>query len=283
VATDRDAPAGPPDARTAPSDARALVQDAADSEPVGWLARTGLAARGVVYLLIGILALLLARGASGKHVDQKGALAELLTHAYGGVLVSVLAFGFFGYALWRLAEAAFGVTGEGRKTSARVKSAARGVAYLVLTFTAVSALRGSTQTQASQQESLTARSMTMTGGRLLVGLVGAVVIAAGAAMVVEGVQLRFMRSFPAVPPRVHALIVHLGRIGTVGRGVVFVLIGGLLVSAAWTLDPGRAGGMDAAVRTLLQQPFGQALGITVALALIAFGLYGLAEARYRRV
>jgi hypothetical protein len=237
----------------------------------------------VVYLLIGILALLLAQGASGKHVDQKGALAEVLSHAYGGVLVAVLAFGFFGYALWRLSEAAFGVTGEGRKASARLKSAARGIAYLVLTFTAVSALRGSTQTQASQQESLTARSMTFTGGRLLVGLVGAVVIAAGAAMLVEGVQLTFLRYFKAVPPQVHDLVVHLGRIGTIGRGVVFVLIGGLLVSAAWTLDPGRAGGMDAAVRTLLQQPFGQALGVAVALALIAFGIYGLAEARYRRV
>lgn len=167
--------------------------------------------------------------------------------------------------------------------SARLKSAARGIAYLGLTFTAVSALRGSAQTQASQQTSWTARSMTFTGGRVLVALVGLLVIAVGAAMVVEGVRLKFMRYFTAVPPSVHDLIVHLGRIGTVGRGLVFMVIGGLFVSAAWTLDPHQAGGMDVAFRTLLQQPFGRTLAIAAALALMAFGVYGLAEARYRRV
>lgn len=286
MARGRRSQVGASDAKEGLSDAVAVVQDAADSEPVGWLARAGLAARGLVYLLIGVLAFLLARGASGKHADQKGALAEVLSHAYGGALVAVLAFGFFGYAMWRLSEAAVGVTGEaskGREAPARLKSAARGLAYLVLTFTAISALRGSSQTQASQQASLTARSMTFTGGRILVGLIGLVVIAAGASMVVEGVRLTFMKYFRAVPPQVRDLVVHLGRIGTIGRGVVFALIGGLLVSSAWTLDPHQAGGMDAAVRTLLEQPFGQALGIAAALALIAFGLYGLAESRYRRV
>jgi hypothetical protein len=260
-----------------------MARGAADSEPAGWLARAGLAARGAVYILIGILAFLLAQGAPGKHADQTGALAEVLSHSFGSVLVGALAVGFFGYALWRLSEAAFGVTGEGKKATARLKSAARGLAYLVLTFSAISALRGSSQTQSGQQESLTSRVMTYSGGRILIGLVGLVVIAAGAAMVVEGVQLKFMRYFKAVAPQVRDLVVQLGRIGTIGRGIVFALIGVLVVSAAWTLDPHRAGGMDSAFRTLLAQPYGQVLGVAAALALIAFGVYGLAEARYRRV
>jgi hypothetical protein len=259
------------------------AQDAAESEPIGWLARAGLAARATVYLLIGILAFLLAQGASDKHADQKGAMAELLSHSYGNVLVILLAIGFFGYALWRLAEAAFGVTGEGTKASARLKSAARGIAYLVLTFTAVSALRGSAETQSGQQESLTAKVMTYSGGRVLVGVVGLVVIGVGGALVVEGVRLEFMKFFRAVPPRIHTLVKHLGRVGTIGRGLVFALIGVLLVSAAWNFDAHQAGGMDAAFRTLLTKPFGQVLGIVAALALIAFGIYGYAEARWRRV
>jgi hypothetical protein len=265
------------------SEAKAKAQDAAESEPIGWLARAGLAARATVYLLIGVLAFLLAEGSSGKQVDQKGALSELLSHPYGFVLVVAMAIGFFGYALWRLSEAAFGVTGEGRSAGARLKSAARGVAYLVLTFTAVSALRGSAQTQAGQQENLTAGVMTHTGGRLLVGVVGVAVVGVGVMMVVEGVQLTFMRYFRAVPPRIRDLVKNLGRVGTIGRGVVFALIGVLLGSAAWSLDPHRAGGMDAAFRTLLAQPFGQVLGVLAALALIAFGIYGYAEARWRRV
>jgi hypothetical protein len=260
-----------------------MVQDAAESEPIGWLARAGLAARATVYVLIGVLAFLIAQGASGKHADQKGALAELLSHSYGSVLVVVLAVGFFGYALWRLAEAAFGVTGEGTKASARLKSAARGIAYLILTVTAVSALRGSSQTQSGQQESLTAQVMSHTGGRLLIGLIGGVVIGLGIAMILEGVRLTFLRYFKAVPPRIHDVVKNLGRIGTIGRGAVFALVGVLLLSASWRLDPHQAGGMDAAFRTLLAQPFGHVLGIVAALALVAFGVYGYAEARWRRV
>ena len=259
------------------------ADDAADSKPIGWLARAGLAARGTVYLLIGVLALLVARGSSGQKVDQKGALAELLSHAHGSVLVVLLAIGFFGYAVWRLSEAAFGVTGEPDSAGPRLKSAVRGVAYLVLTFTAVSALAGSRTSQSSQQRSLTAEVMSHTGGRFLVVVVGLAIVAAGFAMVVEGVRLTFMRFFRAVPPGVRRVVVHLGRVGTIGRGAVFGVIGVLVVSAAWTFDPDKAGGFDTAFRTLLSQPFGQVLGIVAALALVAFGVYGFAEARWRRV
>jgi len=265
------------------STARGAMEQAADSKPVGWLARAGLTARGVVYLLVGVLALLLAQGSSGKEVDQRGALADLLTHSYGTLVVAALAVGFFGYALWRISEAMFGVTGEGNGAGPRVKSLFRGVAYLILGFTAVSALRGQGGSQAGQQKSLAAQVMGYTGGRWLVALVGIAVIGAGVAMVVEGWQLRFMRMFRALPPQIRDYVAHLGRAGTIARGLVFALVGVLLVSAAWKVDPQQAGGIDTAFRTLLHQPYGQVLGVAAALALMAFGIYGLAEARYRRV
>ena len=78
-------------------------------------------------------------------------------------------------------------------------------------------------------------------------------------------------------------MVSLGRIGTIARGGVFVLIGILVISAAWSFDPKKASGLDGALRTLLQQPYGTVLALLASVALVAFGVYGLAEARYRRV
>jgi len=256
---------------------------AAGSETIDWAARAGLAARGVVWIVIGILGVLLARGAQGKPADQKGALQELLTKPYGDVLVVLMAIGFLGYALWRLSEAAIGVTGEGKKVGPRLQSLARGIAYLVLAGTAVSALVGSGSSQSSQQESLTARAMSYSGGRWLVALVGLVIVGVGVALVAQGWQLSFMRYFTAVPPQVRPMVVNLGRIGTIGRGSVFALIGVLVVSAAWTFDPKKASGLDGALRSLLQHPYGTVLALAASLALVAFGVYGLAEARYRRV
>ena len=262
---------------------RRAAESAAESEPVNWMARAGLTARGLTYILIGVLALLLALGASGKHADQKGAMTELLSHSYGSLLLGALAVGFFGYAVWRLLEAAFGVTGEPNSATARLKSAARGVIYLGLMLTAVNALRGSSQSQSGQQETITSRTLAHTGGRSLVIAVGLAVVAVAAVMIVEGWKLKFMRFFQHIPSEVRRLVVHLGRIGTIGRGCVFAVAGLLVVIAGWKPDPHYAGGMDAAFRTVLGQPYGRVLGVTAALALVAFGVYGLAEARWRRV
>jgi hypothetical protein len=260
------------------------AHDAADSEPLRWAARAGLTARGVVYIIIGLLALLVANGGHAE-VDQKGALAQVLAKPYGGWLVGLLAVGFACYALWRLSEAAFGATGEGRKPGPRLKSLARGLVYAFLAYTAVSLLLGSRAAQNGQQRGYAAETMTHPGGRLLVGLVGVVVFIVGAVMVVEGFKLKFMRHFPAgaVAPGIRDGIRNLGRIGTIARGLVFALTGVLIASAAWTYDAAKASGLDGALKTLRDRPFGGPLLGIAAVGLVIFGVYGLAEARYRKV
>ena len=260
------------------------VQDAAESKPLGWAARAGLTARGLVYLLVGVLALLVARGGQA-HVDQKGALAQVLARPGGGWVVGAMAVGFAGYALWRLSEAAFGVTGEGRKVMPRVQSLVRGLVYAGLAVVAVELLLGSRTPQSTQQRDLTAQVMQHPGGRLFVGLMGAAVAVTGLVLAWQGLRAQFMKYFPqgALSPGVRKTALVLGRVGNVGRGLVFALAGVLVVSAAWTYDPGKAGGLDAALKTLRDQPYGGLLLALVALGLIAFGVYGLIEARYRRV
>lgn len=264
------------------SDLASAGSDVADSTPLGWVARLGLLARAVIYLVIGWLAILLARGGSG-HVDQRGALVALLSQPFGTLLVVVLLVGFLGYAAWRFSEAAFGAIGEPPGAGPRLKSFGRGLAYLTVAWSAFEILRGARATQAGQQAHLAATVMSNAAGRVLVGLVGLGIVVAGLGMVHEGWSKKFMRYFGSLPQRLRATVVWLGRVGTVSRGLVFAVAGVLVVVGAWTSRPADAGGIDVAVRTLLDKPFGPQLVALLGLGLVVFGIYGLAEAAWRRV
>jgi hypothetical protein len=258
------------------------VEAAADSRPLGWLARTGLVARAVVYLVMGWLALLVAQGGKA-HVDQRGALTEVIAAPFGSALVLLLALGFLAYAVWRLVEAVTGPTGEPDSAGARLRSAGRGVVYLVLAGTALSVLSGARSAQAGQQKGIAAEVMSHAGGRWVVGAAGLVVVGVGLVMVVEGWSSKFMRYFGHLPPGSRRWIVLLGRVGTVARGLVFAVTGVLVVQAAITADPGKAGGVDTALKSLLDTPVGPALVALLGAGLLIFGIYALAEARWRRV
>jgi len=104
-----------------------------------------------------------------------------------------------------------------------------------------------------------------------------------AAMIHEGWSKKFLRYFGALPAHLRRSVVELGRVGTVARGVVFAVAGFLVVVAAWTASPSRAGGVDEAFKTLLGQPYGRFLVLALGLGLMIFGVYGLAEAAWRRV
>jgi hypothetical protein len=208
---------------------------------------------------------------------------QLLSAPFGTALVLILAACFLAYAVWRFSEAAFGVTGDGPGALPRLTSLVRGAVYLVLAFSAVQLLRGARGTQAGQQGHLAGTVMQHQGGRWAVGLVGAAILLVGVVMVREGWSAKFMRYFGSLPVGTRRPVVWLGRVGTAARGAVFAVTGVLVLVAAWKAEPSKAGGVDVAVRTLLEQPYGAALVITLGLGLVLFGLYGLAEAMWRRV
>ena len=265
------------------SDVASSAQSVADSRPMGWLARIGLTARGCVYLLIGWLAILVGLGGRA-HVDQRGALTEVIAQPFGSLLVVALAFGFAAYALWRMSEAVTGVTGDGDGAGARIQSLARAIVYGFLAATAVSLLRGARGTQSGQQGHLAGQVMSQPGGRWLVGIVGLVVVAVGAIMIRDGWSEKFLALLRMDPDEGTRLgdLDNTG-CGAIARGVVFAVTGVLVVVAAWTADPTKAGGIDEAIRTLLDRPYGPALVVGLGLGLVVFGVYGLAEARWRHV
>jgi len=246
-------------------------------------ARLGLAARGVIYLLVGILAAALAVRGHGQHADQKGAITDLASKPFGAVLVWAIAIGLAAYALWQLSQVLTGVVGEEDSAGHRLRSLVSALVYAGLTVSAFTVLAGARKSQSSQQSSLTAKVMQHTGGRWLVAVVGLVISGVGVALVVQGVRASFMKRFQGLYGRTRDVVRRVGQIGTAARGIVFGLAGALVVSAAWSFDPKRARGIDGAFRTLLEQPYGRWLTGLAALGLVAFGLFGLAEAKYRKV
>jgi predicted secreted protein len=250
-----------------------------------WLARTGLTARGVIYLLIGGVAVLVAFGQSAREADQRGALQLLADKPYGAVLLWLLGIGFAAYALWRLSEAAFGVTGDPPGAGPRLKSAGRGVLYAGFAYLTFDVISGTRRSQSHQQQDMTATAMQHTAGRWLVGIAGAAVVVAGLVLVSEGARRKFMKYLRTqeMSRRTRRVVEVLGMIGGIARGLVFALAGGLVIDAAVTHEASQAGGIDKALLTLRDQPFGVALVLLAALGLVVFGIYGLCEARWRKV
>jgi uncharacterized membrane protein YidH (DUF202 family) len=248
-------------------------------------ARWGLAARAFVYLLLGIISVSVAVGRSTSETDQWGAMQQLNHRGAGHALLWIVAIGLAGYSLWRFSEAAFGVSGEGRKAGPRLKSLVRGIVYAVLAYTAFNIVLGHSSTsQASRQEDITARIMQHSGGRLAVGLVGAIIVVVGLTLVFEGITRRFEKDLDmsGASPRTRRLVEVLGLIGTTARGAVFALAGFFVVQAAIDYKPAKAAGIDGALRALRDTAAGPLLLGVFAAGLIAFGVYGFAEARWRR-
>ncbi|MCW2621409.1 MAG: hypothetical protein JWL64_1011 [Frankiales bacterium] len=268
------------------TDVRDSARKVADSDAMSWGARAGLTARALIYLLIGGLAVAVALGKSRSETDQRGALNAVAGHSGGKVLLVLLAVGFAGYALWRLSEAAFGVAGEGNGKGARLKSLVRGLVYAFFAVTTVTILTGSGsgKSQGSQQQDITAKTMEHSGGRLLVGLVGVIIVVVGLAMVYEGATRKFEKflRMSEMSATTRSVVEKLGMVGTIARGAVFALAGVLVVDAARSFKPEKARGVDGALRTLAEQSHGQVLLVVAAIGLLIFGLYGFAEARWHK-
>ncbi|HWL81696.1 MAG TPA: DUF1206 domain-containing protein [Roseomonas sp.] len=252
------------------------------------LARLGYAARGVVNLLIGVLALVGAFGsASGQATDSKGALQELLYHSFGSVLLGAVALGLFGFALWRGLQSLLDADNKGNGAKAlaiRGGQLVSAFAYVSLGVFAISLLIG-TATRSGDGQSArdwTRWLLAQPAGEWLVALAGAVVVGVGVGMLAMAWKRTFTRHLRC-PGDAARWVVPLGQIGFAARGVVFLIIGGFVIIAAWQSDPNEVRGLGGALLALQQQPFGRVLFGLAALGMVAFGTFEFAEARYRRI
>lgn len=253
------------------------------------LSRVGLAARGLLYLLIGWLALQVGfgGGGGGKEAERKGALQTVAENPGGTVVVWLMAAGFAALAVWQFAEALYGrPIPDGHKAHERLGSAARSLVYAggaAVTLAFLFGHQGSSSDQQSQ--TFTARAMGAPGGRWLVLAVAAGFLAWGVYVVVNAARRGFLDELETgrMSRTARRFVQPLGIVGNVSRGLIGAGVGVFLGYAAITFQPDKAKGLDGTLREFADTPAGTGGLIAVAAGLLIFGLYSFCEARWRKV
>lgn len=258
---------------------------ARNSTLMSGLARAGLAARGVLYILIGVIAVQIAFGATRQKAESTGAVRLVAGTPFGSFLLWLLAIGFAGLTLWRVSEALWGGSEpDGHKPAKRLGYAGRAVLYGFITFSILKYALGLGAPASSDKQSqdLTAKAMHFPGGQVLVAIVGVAIAAAGLALAYQAWKKKFLRQMRmgSVPAGTRTTVTRLGQAGGIARGTVFVTAGAFLVAAAADANPNQAKGVDSALRALAHTPLGPWLLAAVALGLVTFGVFSLCQARW---
>jgi hypothetical protein len=257
----------------------------------GWVetgARFGYATKGVIYIIIGVLATQAAIGAGGATEGSKGAIETIAGQPFGRILLGVTALGLIGYVIWRLVQATLDPEHEGtdvKGIAIRLGYAVSGVAYAMLAFLAARiALSVGGGGGENSQQALTATVLAQPFGQWLVGAIGVIVIGVGLVHFYLAYKAEFMRQYTGeMSPTQRRWARRIGQGGLSARGVTFGIIGGFLIQAAVQADASEAKGLGGALQMLAEQPYGPWLLAVVALGLVAYGVYCFSQARYRRV
>jgi Domain of Unknown Function (DUF1206) len=270
--------------------ARSMGRRSVHSRTFQGLTRVGFLARGVVYAIIGLLAIQIAihSGGSSKPADQRGALETIQKQPFGHWLLIAIAVGLGGYALWRFVQAYFGHGPEGggdHSAFGRVVAAASGCAYAAMCALAVSLLLGASSRSSSTPHKSAAGVLGWPEGRWLVGAAGVVFLCVALYQGYKGISRKFLKEDKTeeMSQAARRWFTRIGVVGHLARMVVFGLIGVFVLKAAIDFAPSKAVGLDGALQKIAHQTYGPFLLLLVAAGLCAFGLYSIADARYRRV
>ena len=249
-----------------------------------WMARAGYAARGLVYVLVGAMAVLGSIG--GGSPDSKSALQMVLSQPFGRIWLGFIGICLIGFIIWRLAQSLANADNHPAEMKGYVIRAGLLVSAItyggLAIFAVTHALLMGSNGSGSGSRSWTAWLMQQPFGRYLVGIVGLCILGAGTAHIIKGIKRRYHR-YLAFDARLHPALDMSCVYGLVAKGIVFLIIGVFFAYAAFTVDPDQAGSMADALTWVRQLPFGGLLYLAIGLGLACFGIYGFVEARYRRV
>ena len=276
------------------NEARAHLRDARHkaSPFLEKFARFGYAAKGVVYVLVGGLAAMAAFGSRGETTGSKGALDMVSEQPYGRVLLGVVAFGLAGYALWQFIRAIEDPEYEGSDGKAiakRIGFFISGVIHFGLVWYAIGIITGAAAGGGGGEDqgakTWSARVMEYPMGQWFLLLTGVGIVGYGIYQLVKAFKSELGKRLHLgqLEPGTYRVVVAVSRFGMAARGVVFGIIGGFLALAAYHHNPDEAKGIAGALEALQRQPYGPWLLGTIAVGLIAYGVYEFVKARYRQI
>lgn len=253
------------------------------------LARAGYAAKGIVYLVIGGLAVKAALGSGGATTDSGGALSAIADSTAGRFLLLLMAIGLLGYALWAVLSAFLDAEDRGddaKGVALRAGQVWRGLIYGALGVQAFLFFsRSQQQSSGSGAENWSARALELPWGRALVGAAGAGLIGYALYQLWRGARKNLRKRLRLGGADAHVIdgVVKLARFGIIARGVVFMVMGWFLVRVAMNANADDAAGIGESLATLGSQPYGRVLLGVVAAGLMAYGVWQLANARFREM
>jgi hypothetical protein len=251
------------------------------------LARLGYIAKGVIYAVIGFLALREAVGAGGRSTDPSGAIHSIGTQPFGGVMLALLAVGLACYALWKVVQGVKDPDGKGSDAHGIVRRVAyvgSGALYGLLAYTAAQSILGAEDTS---EDAATASAMAFQPplGPILVWLVGTIVVAVGLYQLYAAYEAKFRDDLrlQQMGETEERWVIYAGRIGTAARAIAIGVAGAFLLLAAYQSDPSESRGLGAALEIVQLQPLGPYMLGTIAIGFLVYGAFMFAIARYRRI
>jgi hypothetical protein len=260
----------------------------ASSRGVTVAARLGYAAHGVVYGLVGVLALLSALGrAGGRVTDSRGAVHRIGESEWGAPMLWAIALGLACYALWNLVRAFLDpeqLGSDGKAVLKRIGYTVSAGTHVFLSIYAFQLVRGAASGGGGKQHTI-AQAFDLPGGRFAIGIVGVCIAVFGLVEIWAAIKNKVGREFAgsSVAGEQRRWVMRIARAGRFARGSVFPIIGGSLVAAAFDADPSEAHSFGQALGELASQPFGSVLLGVVAAGLVAYAVYQLLIAGFARI
>jgi hypothetical protein len=251
------------------------------------MVRLGYAAKGLIYLLMGVLALRLAVGLGGRITDASGVLRTFVQQPFGWMLLTVIAVGILAYAVWQVTEALLDTRHKGggvRGWLDRSLTIIKGVTYGTIGIEAMQ-LVFARRAESQGADDYAREAMQVPLGSIFLVLVGIGIAWYGVSQIWMAWQSRFDDDIDQQRLRRDGLawVLGVGRAGIGARGVILVVMGTALLRAAFDRSPSKASGMAESLWTLVSQPFGTWLLAATAAGLVCFGLFQLLHAKYAKL
>lgn len=252
------------------------------------MARAGYAAKGSVYILVGILAFVAAVGLGGSIAGPKEALEVLRSKTFGKTLVLVIALGLACYAMWRWVQSILDADNRGKKPKGlamRGAYAVSGLIHIALAWAVFKMAMGRSEGGDNSEAGLTAKLMAQPFGIWLVGIVGLIIGGIAVFHIARGWKGSFKKrlDFSKVNQKFCDILCRTCQFGLIARGITFLIISWFFIRAAKNYNPQEAGGLSDALHKVASQPYGPWLLAVMGLGLVAYGIHALVEARFRRI